>query len=91
VVRIGGREAQDSRCSIYLADVGYGDWFDLVLAWFGCCAVLVGDGVVDYCCHCSFGGGSREMRWKQSRGDGVKALKEHDTEIYAIIVIVGIV
>ena len=77
-VGVGGREAQDTCCGIDIADVSYGDWFDMILAWFGCCTVLVGDGVVDYCCHCSFDVVPREIRWKGSRGDGVEALREHD-------------
>lgn len=71
--------------------MSYGDWLDVVLARFGCCAILVRDGVVDYCCHCPFYCGSREVRWKGSGGDGVEALCEHDLGNYGIIVIFGIV
>jgi len=71
--------------------VSYDDWLDVVLAWFGCCAVLVRDGVVDYCGHCSFDVGSREIRWKDSSGGGMEALCEHDSGIYEIMVVLPMV
>lgn len=93
VVRVGGRETQDTCCGVDFADVSYGDWFDLVLARFGCCTVLVGNGVMDYCCHCSSDGSLREKmwKWKESRGDSVEGLCEHDPGLYEIISILGIV
>jgi hypothetical protein len=66
VVWIGGRETQDTCCGVYLADVGYGDRLDIVLARFGCCTILVRNRVVCYCGHCSFDGGPGEMRWRDS-------------------------
>ena len=62
MVWIGGRKTQDTCCGVDFADVSYGHWFDLVLARFGCCTVLVRNGVVDYRGHCSFDCGPREMR-----------------------------
>jgi hypothetical protein len=92
VVWIGGREAQDTCCGVDVANVGYGDWFDLMLPWFGCCAILVRDGVADYSGHCSFDGGSScEIRCSESRTDGVEALCEHDLGTYGIILVLGVV
>lgn len=92
VVRVGRRETQDTCCGVYFADVSYGDWFDLVLARFGCCTVLVGNGVMDYCCHGSFNGSLREKmwKWKESRGDSVEGLCEHDPGLYESISILDV-
>lgn len=92
-VRVGRRETQDTCCGVDFADVSYGDRFDLVLARFGCCTVLVRNGMMDYCCHGSFDGSLREKmwKWKKSRGDSVEGLCEHDLGLYEIISILGIV
>lgn len=62
MVCIGGRETQDTCCSVDFADLSYGHWFDLVLARLGCCTILVGNGVVDYRGHGSIDVGPRKMR-----------------------------
>ena len=88
MVGVGGREAQDTCCVVDLADVSYGYWFNMVLARFGCCSILVRNRVVHYRCHCSFDRCPRKMmwKWKESRGDSLEALCEHDPSLYEIIV-----
>jgi hypothetical protein len=90
VVGVAGREAQDTCCGVDVADVGYCDGLDVVLAWFGRCTVLVRDGVVDYGGHCSFDGGPCEIRMESSRRDGLEALCEHDPGIYGVILVLGV-
>ena len=74
VVRVGGRETQDTCCGVDLANVSYGHWFDLVLARLGCCTILVGNGVVDYRGHCSIDVRPRKMRRKDARENGRETL-----------------
>ena len=61
VVRVGGRETQDTRCGVDFADVSYGDWFNMMLARLGGCTVLMRNRVVDYRRHCSFDCGPCEI------------------------------
>ena len=77
VIWVGWRETQDTRCGIDLPDVRDGDRFDARLAWLGCCAILVRDGVVDYCGHCSFDGNACEIRLENSGGDGWETVSKH--------------